>query len=33
MSEYSEERHGSAEARRTSGGMGGHVEAPHPDKG
>jgi hypothetical protein len=29
MSEYFEERHGLAGARRTVGGMGGHVGAPH----
>ena len=29
MPEYPEERHGSAGARRTVGGMGGHVGAPH----
>ena len=29
MFEYFEEHPGSAEVRRTSGGMGGHVGAPH----
>jgi hypothetical protein len=29
MSEDFEERHGVAGARRTLGGMGGHVGAPH----